>query len=81
MIEYLEPKLKEFVIHNFVAKWQEKEFKAYVPNLPPNTIVSCIDFFENYAFKIQNKIQDMHWFLFQITILVHITYYHNPTFD
>jgi hypothetical protein len=39
-----------------------------------DTIVSCIDFFDNYAFKVQNEIQDMHWFTFQITILVHITY-------
>jgi hypothetical protein len=81
MIEYLKPKLKKFVIHNFVAKWQEKELKAYVPNLPPNTIVSCIDFFDNYAFKVQNKIQHMHWFSFQITILVHITYHRNLTFN
>jgi hypothetical protein len=81
MIEYLKPKLKEFVIHNFVAKWQEKEFKAYVPNLPRNTIVFYIDFFENYAFKVQNKTQDMHWFSVQITILMHITYCHNSTFD
>jgi hypothetical protein len=42
--------------HNFTSKWQEKEFKAYVPNLPPNTIVSCIDFLENNAFKVQNDI-------------------------
>jgi hypothetical protein len=55
LIEYLKPKL-EVVIHNFTSKWQEKEFKTYVPNMPLNTIVSCIDFFENYAFKIHNEI-------------------------
>jgi hypothetical protein len=26
---------------------QEKELKPYAPNLPPNTILSCIDFFKN----------------------------------
>jgi hypothetical protein len=30
---------------------------------------------------MQNEIQDMHWFSFQITILVHITYHQNLTFD
>jgi hypothetical protein len=40
-----------------------------------------MDFFENYAMKVQNEIQDMHWFSFQITILVHITYRHNPNYE
>jgi hypothetical protein len=31
--------------------------------------------------KVQNKIQDMHWFSFQITVLIHITYHHNPHYD
>ncbi len=56
LIDYLKPKLQKFLIHNFTSKWQEKEFKAYVPILPPNTIVFCIDLLENYAFKVQNEI-------------------------
>jgi hypothetical protein len=44
LIEYLTPKLQDFVRHNSTPKWHEKEFKAYVPNLPPNIVVSCIDF-------------------------------------
>lgn len=43
--------------------------------------MSCIDFFDNYAFKVQNQIQYMYWFSFQITILVHITYRLNPYLD
>jgi hypothetical protein len=27
---------------------------------PPNIIVYCIDFLKNYAFKVQNEIQNMH---------------------
>jgi hypothetical protein len=38
-------------------------------------------FSENYAFKVQIEIQDMHWFSFQITVLMHITYHQNLTFD
>jgi hypothetical protein len=59
-IGYLKPKLQEFVAHNFIFKWQDNEFKSSIPNLPHNTILSCIDFSENYAFKVQNEIQDMH---------------------
>jgi hypothetical protein len=69
------------VMHNFTSKWEEKEFKFSIPNLPPDTIFFCIDFFENYAFKVQNEIHDMHWYSFQITILVHITYWINPGYD
>ncbi len=31
--------------------------------------------------KVQNEIQDMHWFSFQIIVLVHITYRYNPKYD
>jgi hypothetical protein len=44
-------------------------------------ILSYIYFSENYAFKTQNEVQDMHWYNFQITILVHITYRMNLNFD
>jgi hypothetical protein len=26
LIDYLKPKLQEFLVHNFTSKWQEKEF-------------------------------------------------------
>ncbi len=44
-------------------------------------MVSCIDFSKNYAFVVQNEIQDMHWFNFHITILVNIMYRSNKDFD
>jgi hypothetical protein len=50
-------------------------------HIPKDTSVSCIDFSKNYAMKVQNEIHDMHWFSFQIIILVHIMYHHNPNYD
>jgi hypothetical protein len=50
-------------------------------DIPDDTIVSCIDLSKNYAFKMQNEVQDMHKFNFQISILVHITYKINPKFS
>ncbi len=44
-------------------------------------VISCIDFLENYTTKIHNEIQNMHWHNFEVTILVHITYCHNPNYD
>jgi hypothetical protein len=81
LIDYLKPHLSKFVVHNFIAHWQEKEFKGFFKHIPKGTIVSCIDFFKNYAMKVQNEIQDMHWFSFQITILIHISYKHELDYD
>jgi hypothetical protein len=81
LIDYLKPHLSKFVVHNFIAHWQEKEFKGFFKHIPKGTIVSCIDFFKNYAMKVQNEIQDMHWFFFQITILIHISYKHELDYD
>jgi hypothetical protein len=50
-------------------------------DLPTDMILSHIDFAENYSFQIQNEIQSMHWFSHQVTILVHLTYKHNPSSD
>jgi hypothetical protein len=43
---------------------------------PRGTIVSSIDFSENYTFKTQNEIQSLHWDNKQITLLIHVVYRH-----
>jgi hypothetical protein len=50
-------------------------------NLPKDVILSHIDFAKNYTFQIGNEIQSMHWHSFQVTILVHITYRLNITYN
>ncbi len=42
---------------------------------PHDSILSMVDFAENYTFQEFNEIQKMHWHSFQFSILVHI-YYH-----
>ena len=77
-IDYLKPKLKEFVRHNFVARWQDVQCRVSMKELPADAILSHVDFAENYSFEIQNEIQSMHWHSSQIPILVHITYRLDP---
>jgi hypothetical protein len=48
-------------------------------NLPLDTILSHIDFVENYSFKMKNEILSMHWHSFQITILVQTTFHVDQT--
>jgi hypothetical protein len=44
-------------------------------------VISCIDFLENYAFKTQNEMQNIHWYNMQIIIMVHIIYTMNVEYD
>jgi hypothetical protein len=81
LISYLQSKLAEFLIHNFEAKWQDAQFKSCMENLAPHEVVSVVDFAENYSFKDQNEVQSQHWFSFQVTILVHISFRLNPAWD
>ena len=54
------------------------QFKELFTSIPYGTLISCIDFSENYSMKIQNEIQSMHWCSDQISILVHISFRLNP---
>ena len=81
LISYLKPKLAEFFIHNFKAQWQDKQFKAVMENLTAEEMVPVIDFVENYSFKDQNEVQSQHWFSFQVSILVHIIFRLDPSWD
>jgi hypothetical protein len=77
-LEYFIPKLQFFVKHSFVAKWEDRQFRECLANFPPDTVVSVIDFAENYSFEVQNEVQSMHWHSYQVTILVQISWIRNP---
>jgi len=62
-IEYFKPKLQNFVKHNFVSRWKNKQFKAYFFSFPKNTVVFIMDFAENYSLEVQNEVQFTHWHL------------------
>ncbi len=78
LIAYLKSKLQFFVGHNFVTRWQDKMFKSCLENFLVDTLVSIVDFVENYTFEIQNEVQSMHWHSYQVTIIVHISWMRNP---
>ena len=81
LFDYLKPKLQAFVTHNFVAQWEDAQFKKSIRLFPKDTVVSVVDFAENYKFEIQNEVQSMHWHSYQVSILVHITFRHNLDLD
>ena len=79
-VDYLKQKLSNFIIHNYIAKWQAEQFKVSINTFPPDSILSAVDFAENYTFQPYQEPQSMHWLQHQITILVHICYRWNPLF-
>ena len=73
-LAFLKSKLRIFITHNYLARWQSQQFKECIQSFPDDVVVSVVDFAENYSFKEQNEIQSMHWHSSQVSILVHITY-------
>jgi hypothetical protein len=43
-------------MHNFVAQWQEDQFKLCKKKLEEDEVLSLINFAENYSFKHQNEV-------------------------
>ena len=43
---------------------------------PPGTILSVVDFAENYTFAAQKEIQSEYYHSDQVTIFVHVLYRH-----
>jgi hypothetical protein len=62
---YLKPKFQHFVVNE-----ENKQFKTCVKSFSKDSIVSIVDLLENYNFETQNKVPNMHWFSYQINILV-----------
>jgi len=77
---YTRPRLQKFILHNFMARFQEEQYKTCLETFPPEIVMSIIDFVEMYTFMDFNEVQEMHWHSFQLTILVHIYYQWNPTY-
>ena len=77
---YFKPKLSGFIRHNYIARWQDLQASLALESLPENTILSHMDFAENYGFQVANEVQTEYYHSFQVTIMVHITFRINPEY-
>ena len=75
MEEFFE-KTQQYVKHVHVARWQDEQFRACRDTFPIGTILSVVDFAENYTLQPQNKIQIQYYHSYQVSIMVHISYRH-----
>lgn len=55
--------------------------KESLHSLPEDSVLSVIDFAENYNFGEQNEVQEAHWDSLNVNILVHIIYHLNPVIN
>jgi len=73
--------LQNFITHNYAPKWQDCPFKESLHSLLEDSMLSVVGFAKFYTFAKQNEVQEAHWNSLNVTILVQITYYLNPTTD
>ena len=79
LIDFLrkfEAEIYKYTKHSHRAQWQDLQFKKYCEFFPPGTILSVIDFAENYTFVPQKEIQSEYYHFDQVSMLVHILYRH-----
>lgn len=60
--------------HDFVARSQSEFFASAKANLADGEYLICLDFSENYAFKIQDAVQSYHWNNNQATLHPYVIY-------
>jgi hypothetical protein len=61
---YIKLRLQKIITHNFVAHFQEEQYKTCLENFLPESCMFIIDFVENYTFQDFNEIQEMQWHFF-----------------
>ena len=58
-----------YIQHAHGAKWQDRQFRESIAQLPLGLVLSVVDFEENYTFAPQQEIQLEHYFLEQVFLL------------
>ncbi|XP_057857649.2 uncharacterized protein LOC131066816 [Cryptomeria japonica] len=66
----------EYIMHTHRARWLDEQFKLCKDTFPLGTIVSIVDFAENYALQPQNQMQSMYYHSTQVSIFIHIAFMH-----
>ena len=75
-LKTVEAEIYKYTKHSHKVQWQDLQFKKSREFFPPGTILSVIDFAENYTFVPQKEIQSEYYYSDQVSMLVHILYRH-----
>lgn len=66
----------EYARYNHQACWLDSQFKLCKDTFPLHTIVSIVDFIENYTLQPQNEVQSQYYNSTQVSIFVYIEFIH-----
>jgi hypothetical protein len=75
-LKKFEEEIYKYTKHSHRARWKDLQFKQSREVFPPGTILSVVDFAENYTFTAQKEIQSEYYHSDQVTIFVHVLYRH-----
>ena len=53
-------KIQWYIQHVNVAQWKDEQFRIFWETFPLGTILSMVDFAENYTLQTQNEIQSQY---------------------
>ena len=54
-------KIQQYIQHVDMARWQDEQFRICRDTFPLGTILSVVDFTENYTLQPQNEIQSQYY--------------------
>ena len=66
----------KYIKHSHRYSWKALEFKHSREVFEPRTILSVVEFVENYTFSPQREIQSDYYHSNQVSILKHVLYRH-----
>ena len=69
-------KIQQYIKHFDTTRWEDEHFRICRDTFPLRTILSVVEFVENYTLQPQNEIQSQYYHSEQVSIMVHITYRH-----
>ena len=74
LVTCLKSELVSFPCHLFEAQWQQKQFATVSQSPPPFTVVTVLDFAENFTCAMQSEVQSAHWYQQQVTLHPSVSY-------
>ena len=71
-------KIQQYIQHVDMAWWQHEKFRICRDTFPLGTILSVVEFAQNYTLQPQNEIQSQYYHSEKVSIMLHIRYRHGP---
>ncbi|XP_071503852.1 uncharacterized protein [Diadema antillarum] len=75
LVTCLKSELDSLPCHLFEAHRQQKQFATVSQSPPPFTVVTVMDFAENFTCTMQSEVQSAHWYQQQVTLHPSVSYY------